>query len=315
MVPAPIALFAYNRPDHLLRTLSALKANRLAKESTLYIFSDGPKTPQAIQPVAQVREIIKRVDGFAEVLIRDRTNNIGLAQSVIEGVTELSAAHGSVIVLEDDLVVAPGFLTFMNQSLQRYEWEPAVMAVSGYLFPVEKLDQLGSTFFCRVPTSWGWGTWHRAWKRLEVDSLKLLDEIRDRHQQEAFNLDGAYPYFEHLKLHAEGKLDVWGVRWYASMFRMGGLCLYPNRSLVQNIGMDGSGIHCAPTTYFDVELSTSDTWTFPSRIEEAARARAAIRSVLLGLGTSKRPGAIMELVLRLRAKAGRITQPFMSSEK
>src|SRR5690349_5403622 len=110
MVCAPIALFTYNRPEHLLQALSALKANPLAQESHLYIFSDGPKTSRNREGVKHVREIVQHVDGFAKVVVRERTENIGLAQSIIEGVTELCRTHGVVIVLEDDLVVAPGFL-------------------------------------------------------------------------------------------------------------------------------------------------------------------------------------------------------------
>jgi GT2 family glycosyltransferase len=117
MTPAPIALFAYNRPTHLARTLEALRDNPLAHESRLHIYSDGPKTSRDEPAVAQVRHMIRKTDGFAEVTIHEQTANIGLARSIIAGVTELSERYGSVIVLEDDLLVAPGFLTFMNQAL------------------------------------------------------------------------------------------------------------------------------------------------------------------------------------------------------
>ena len=295
MLLSPIALFAYKRPDHLIKALTALKANRLARESALHIFSDAPKTPHDREAVDRVRRIIRQVDGFARVTVYERTENVGLARSIIEGVTELSASHGSVIVLEDDLVVAPGFLNFMNQALQRYQRESQVMAVSGYMFPVEKMEQLGSTFFCRVPTSWGWATWDRAWKLLEKDSARLLADFRNKEQQEAFNLGGVYPYFEHLKLHAEGKLDVWGVRWYASMFRAGGLCLYPNAALAQNIGMDGSGSHCGRSDVFDVTLSTADSWVFPEKVAESAQATASIRSFLMHMNEVRPGSAIVDL--------------------
>lgn len=312
MFLSPIALFTYNRPDHLIQTLLALKANRLARESKLHIFSDAPKTPKDVQRVAEVRKIIKNVVGFAEVTVRERTMNIGLARSIIEGVTELAAAYGSVIVLEDDLVVAPEFLTFMNQSLRRYEWDSRVMAVSGYMFPVETPNGIGSTFFCRVPTSWGWGTWDRAWKCLELDSAKLLVGLEDKSRREAFNVNGAYPYFEHLGFQAEGKLDVWGVRWYASMFAMGGLCLYPSRSLVQNIGMDGSGVHCGSSDNFHVTLSTSEAWDFPEVIAESPLALEAIRLFLLGLHGQKQASKIVDLASRLREVAGRMKRTVAS---
>ena len=312
MVPAPIALFAYNRPDHLRRTLSALKANPLARKSPLYVFSDGPNGSQDITAVSAVRRFVNTVTGFDRISIREQPKNLGLARSIIMGVTELSAAYGRVIVLEDDLVVAPGFLTFMNQALDRYHNEPRVMQVSGYMFPVERPNRLAQTFFCRVPTSWGWATWARAWERLNLDSTAMLESLHSPQRRDAFNLNGAYPYFEHLTQQAEGKLDVWGVRWYASMFIAGGLCLYPSQSLVQNIGMDGSGMHCGRSSIFDVELSVSEAWRFPDCTEESPQAFEAIRSFLIGPRAQNPTGAIVDLVSRLRHAVGRMRRAITS---
>ncbi|MBS0152395.1 MAG: glycosyltransferase [Nitrospira sp.] len=300
MVYAPIALFVYNRPTHLARTLQALRDNPLAHQSRLYIYSDGPKTPRDETAVTQVRQVIKEADGFAEVIIHEQTANIGLARSIIAGVTELSARYGSVIVLEDDLVVAPGFLTFMNQALEHYQHASRVMTVSGYLFPVEYPEHLASTFFFPVPTSWGWGTWHRAWKQFEPDSTQLLAGLSAKADQDSFDVEGAYPYYTQLKLHAAGKLDVWGVRWYASMFAAQGLCLYPGQSLVQNIGMDGSGMHCNPSSQFDVSLSRSSAWHFSDHIEESPVARNKIRSFFIKLGAQRQKSRIAEMASRLR---------------
>jgi hypothetical protein len=307
MAPAPIALFVYNRPEHLLRTLSALRANSLARGSTLYVFSDGPARRADLEGVETVRRIVKSVEGFKKIRIREQPHNLGLATSIITGVTELASAYGRVIVLEDDLMVAPGFLTYMNDALDRYDEEPPVMQVSGYMFPVKQPKRSGQTFLCRVPTSWGWGTWARAWERLNSDSSRMVECLRSHpERREAFNLNGAYPYFDHLSLQAQGKLDVWGVRWYASMFAAGGLCLYPGQSLVQNIGMDGTGIHCGRSSYFEVELSVSEKWKFPDRIEESETEFQAIRTFLIGLRTQGKSGGIADLVSRLRGVAGRM---------
>jgi hypothetical protein len=310
---APIALFGYKRPEHLTRTLKALQTSPLARASELHVFSDGPKQSEDRSAVEQVRTLVRNIKGFAQVLVHERVGNLGLAQSVIEGVTELSRAYGRVIVLEDDLVVAPGFLTFMNQALQRYQDEPKVMQVSGYMFPVAHPERVGSTFLCRVPTSWGWGTWERAWKSLDLDSAKLLGLLQDEGQQYEFNVKGAYPYFEHLKLQAEGKMDVWGVRWYASMFVAGGLCVYPGQSMVQNIGMDGSGVHCGVSQSFDVHLSNHDAWRFPDRIEESALALDSIREFLVGLRGERKKNAFMRVASRVSAAVNRLKRAAMSS--
>jgi len=311
--PSPIALFVYNRPDHLRRTLSALQANPLAGKSLLYVFSDGPKSSHDRRKVEAVRRIVKHITGFEKIVVREQSDNLGLARSIITGVSELSAAYGHVIVLEDDLIVAPGFLTFMNSALQRYENEPRVMQVSGYMFPVERPNRVGETFFSRVAASWGWGIWARAWKRFNVDSVGMLEALRIPGRREAFNLNGAYPYFEHLTQQGAGKLDVWGVRWYASMFLAGGLCLYPSQSLVRNIGMDGTGAHCPRSSYFDVDLSELEAWTFPDDIEESMSAFEAMREFLLQLRAQKHTGAIGDFVSRLRHAAGRMKRAMTSS--
>ena len=298
MTLAPIALFGYKRPEHLTRTLEALQASPLARASELHVFSDGPKHSEDRLAVEQVRTLVRKIKGFVQVLVHERVGNLGLAQSVIEGVTELSRTYGRVIVLEDDLVVAPGFLTFMNQALQRYQDEPKIMQVSGYMFPVAHSERVGSTFLCRVPASWGWGTWERAWKSLDLDSAKLLSLLQDESKQYEFNVKGAYPYFEHLKHQVEGKMDVWGVRWYASMFVAGGLCLYPGQSMVQNIGMDGSGVHCSVTSTFSGKVADHPILVGAVAVEENPEAKRAIANFF----KQTRPALPVRIVRKVLSK-------------
>jgi len=269
---APIAVFAYNRSEHLQRTLAALSRCDWADRSTLIVYSDGPKTAGDAGAVRRVREIVQAAVGFADVRIVNRTQNFGLARSIITGVTELCRAHGRVIVLEDDLVVARGFISYMNQALERYENDRTVMQVSGYVLPMPNVSCLGETFFCRVASSWGWATWERAWNCFCSDPAALLERLASSERRRQFDVEDSYPYYAMLQQHAAGKLDVWGVRWYASMFLQGGLCLYPTESLVQNIGMDGSGMHCHPSTTFDVRLSDKDRWAFREPVGESGEA-------------------------------------------
>ena len=296
MRAAPIALFAYNRPQHVLRTLSALQANPLAAESHLYVFSDGPKRQDDICAVEDVRKVIKRVRGFADISVQERTENLGLAQSIIQGVTAVCDIHGRVIVLEDDLVVAPGFLSFMNQSLDRYADVTAIMQVSGYMFPIPRAAALGDVFLSRKPASWGWATWKRAWSRLSHNSAELLTHLCSPARRREFDMGDSYPYFKMLEQQVEGKLDVWGVRWYASMFLQGGLCLYPTQSLVANIGMDGSGMHCGETTTFDVPLSPLSAWSFTDDIQESASGLEMLRQFSFESQKKMRPSLLRRAV-------------------
>jgi hypothetical protein len=262
---APIVLFVYNRPDHTRRTLAALAANPLASDSDLIIYADGAKKPEHALGVEQTRAVARLAKGFRSVSLLERESNLGLARSVISGVTAACDSYGRVIVLEDDLVVAPGFLAFMNQALDRYADSEKVMQISGYMFPVSHPEELPEAFFSRLPTSWGWSTWRRAWSSFEPDAEVLLQRLR-LSDLAAFNLGGYFSYSQMLEEQSRGNLDVWGVRWYASMFLQGGLCLYLSGSLVSNIGMDGSGEHCGPSNAYDVVLSGNVAANFPEDV-------------------------------------------------
>src|ERR1700744_1050421 len=165
---APIALFVYNRPDHTRRTLSYLQKNILAEESRLFIFSDGPKPPADETKVEQVRQLIQEISGFKSVKIISSKQNLGLANSIIKGVTQLVNEYGKVIVFEDDLLSSPYTLEYFNEALTRYADEEKVMHIGAYMFGIDNKN-LPETFFYRIVYSWVWATWNRAWKNFVPD--------------------------------------------------------------------------------------------------------------------------------------------------
>jgi hypothetical protein len=244
MHPAPIALFVYNRPDHTRRTVEALVANRAAAESELFIFADAPKTAAAAVAVGEVRAYIRSVTGFARVTLVERDANAGLAQSIVEGVSLLTAKYGRVIVLEDDLVTAPEFLAFMNAGLQAYEDVPGVLSICGYMYPLVFAGG-PETVFLRAPHSWGWATWEDQWSLFRRDGAALLRELKERRLLAEFDANGPHDYTRMLKDQIMGRNDSWFIRWYAASLLADRVSLYPARSLVSNVGIDGSGVHCA----------------------------------------------------------------------
>jgi hypothetical protein len=247
---APIVLFTYNRPWHLMQTVSALLKNSLASESEIFIFSDGPKDENDVPKVAEVRKYIKTIKGFKKIEIIERDKNWGLANNIIDGITKVVNQYGKVVVLEDDLVTSPYFLKFMNDGLNIYEEEEKVISVHGYVYPIKGLPEI---FFLRGADCWGWATWKRGWDLFEKDGKKLLDELEKRKLTKLFDFNGAYPYTKMLKDQVEGKVDSWAIRWYASAFIHEKLTLYPGISLVKHIG--DLGTHVKDSSLFDVELS------------------------------------------------------------
>jgi GT2 family glycosyltransferase len=239
---APVALFVYNRPDHTRQTVAALAANRFADETPLHVFSDAPRHEVSRQSVEDVRSFIRTITGFQSVTIIERPTNYGLARSIIDGVTGLCEKYGCVIVVEDDLVTSSRFLSFMNEALTCYERDARVVQISGHIAHVPEFARRTEALFVPFVTSWGWGTWERAWKLFEP-SAQGWEKIRDDGAlRKRFNLDDHFDYATMLQMQLDGKIDSWAIRWYLSVFLKGGMALFPPRSFVRNIGFD-SGTH------------------------------------------------------------------------
>ncbi|QXV66664.1 glycosyltransferase [Mucilaginibacter sp. 21P] len=292
--PAPIALFVYNRPDHTSETLAHLRKNELASESELFIYSDGAKTAKDEPGVLEVRRIAREVTGFKTIKLIERESNLGLAKSIISGVTDLVNTHGRVIVFEDDLVSSPYTLKYFNDALERYQNDDKVMHISSYIFPLEN-SELPETFFFRAAFSWGWATWDSAWKNFEPDIDKLIPKF-DEQKINQFSIEGTMNFWKQMLDFKAGKNNSWAIRWYASVFLNGGLTLNPSRSLVHNIGHDGSGTHSNIENMYSTHVAQQPVSYFPDLIKENEKAYDAIKYFL-----SNRKGSILQRLIR-RAK-------------
>ena len=242
MTCAPILLFVYNRPEHTRRCIESLTRNALAADSTLYIYADGPKDTTQQTAVDEVRSYLRTISGFKTVNLIERKENWGLARNIIDGVTTQVNRYGKVIVLEDDLVVAPYFLQFMNDALETYKDEPKVGHIQACDFTQD--PSLPETFLIKWTGSWGWATWERAWKHFNPDGKALLEELEQRKLTYTFDFNGKYGFTRMLRRQIEGKNNSWAIRWNASLFLKDILSLNVGRSLVQNEGFDGSGTNC-----------------------------------------------------------------------
>jgi hypothetical protein len=304
---APIAVFVYNRLSHTRQTIEALQKNLLADESELFIFSDGAKNPENEEAVKEVRDYVHSITGFKKLTVIERPKNLGLAGNIIDGVTSIVNQVGEIIVLEDDLVTAPYFLQYMNQALDLYRNNQSVICIHGYVYPAK--EKLPETFFLKGADCWGWATWKRGWELFEPDGKKLMDELVRRKLTKEFDYDGAYHFTLMLSHQIKGINNSWAVRWHASAYVKDKLTLYPGRSLVHNIGNDGTGMHSGSSTIYDVQLTTS-----PINVKEIpAEVSTAGRNAFVNFFRSVKPGIlswaftkfkiIVKNVISKRAKA------------
>jgi hypothetical protein len=288
---APIALFVYNRPEHTRRTIKFLQQNLLAEESRLYIFSDAAKDANNQSLVAEVRDFIHTVDGFKHVEVVERKSNMGLANSIIDGVSRLVKEYGKIIVFEDDLISSMYTLQYFNDALNRYQNEERVMHIGAYMYPLKE-ENLPETFFYRAATSWGWATWDRAWKSFEPD-IDLIISRFDQEKKYQFSIDGTMNFWKQIQEFKSGKNNSWAIRWYASIFLRGGLTLNPSKSLINNIGHDGTGIHSGMNDIYHVIINPQAIKTFPEKIEENRLVYQSIKDFL-----KNRKGSLWQRIIR-----------------
>jgi len=293
----PIAVFAFNRPDHLRRTLDALAANVGASAASLAVFCDGPRSEADGPSCAQVVQVAREARGFAalDIVVRDR--NFGCANSVIDGVSMTLRNHASIIVIEDDILTSPSTLDYLRCALDEYVGHPSVFSIAAWAPPFSVTEPgypYNSFFFPRFHC-WGWATWRDRWQLNEWSFAKYDDYVtypflRAAHCQGGDDL----PIL--LQSQFQGKIDSWATQVEYTRFLNGGLTLYPRYSHVLNIGMDGSGRHCGKSTKYGIALSqqnSRDSAPFPRHVWVDDKIANRVRKIY------RRPSLLRRITARL----------------
>jgi len=268
--PAHIAVFAFNRPQHLVRTLAALAGNDLAQQSDVTVFCDAPRSDRDRAACDAVRSVAASASGFSSVRVVPREENLGCARSVITGLTEVFAAHERVVVIEDDIVTSPITLTYLNHALHEYESQYTVFSIGTWvpLYQVVPAEYPYNSFFFPRFHCWGWASWRDRWAWNDWSVPHYAEYRRSRLLRQHHALGGGdLPAM--LDAQMNGKIDSWAIRAEYTRFLRGCVTVYPRRSLSTNIGMDGTGRHSAASSKYDVaidELYDLDAWPFPHHV-------------------------------------------------
>lgn len=241
---APILLFTYNRLDYLKQTLEALKKNILAKESDLFVFSDGWKDEFDRKKVEEVRVLLHSITGFKSIEIIENKTNKKLAPNLIAGISKIFDTFDKIIVFEDDIVCSELTLEFLNDALEVYKEDTNVGMIHAQ---VETIPNLPELFFIQRSGCLAWAMWKRAWNEINFDGTYLLSEIIRQKREKEFNQNNSYRYIQMLKKQIAGKNSSWAIRVYASFFLKNILTLYPGNSYAQHIGFE-QGTNCGYAT-------------------------------------------------------------------
>lgn len=257
----PVLLFTYKRADLTRQTVEALKRNKGAQHTELFIFSDGAKTENDVAKVNAVREYCRTIGGFKTVHLVESPSNKGLANSIISGVTQIINIHDRAIILEDDLVTSTNFLSFCNQALDRYQDNPEVLSVGAYTRPVRGLEPY-QVYFTRRATSWGWATWKDRWNRVDWEVKDFAQFSADRDAQKKFNEMGS-DMTSMLHRQMRGEMSSWAIRWCYHQFRHSLYTVFPAVSKVANFGLGADATHTKERfNRFRTELDTSGITRF-----------------------------------------------------
>lgn len=261
----PIIVFAFNRPEALKNTIHSLLQNEEAKDSDLHVFVDGARSNKTgeKEKVQAVQDFVKEITGFKSIHYTFSENNKGLGNSIIQGVTQIINQYGKAIVLEDDLVFASNFLSYMNQGLERYEKEEKVFSICGYSNKVKVPKEYEyDAYFCTRSSSWGWGTWADRWNSVNWD---LEDWDKYTEMRKAFNKWGGSDCWKMLNDWKHGKNKSWAIRFCFAQFLQNKVSLFPTISKVKNDGFDGEGTNCKKWSRFKYEFDNTEnkTFTFP----------------------------------------------------
>lgn len=248
MIKSPVAIFCYKRPHHTRQVLLYLEKATGIEDTEVYFFCDGPKEDCTEKDREEIEEVRKEVNKFSKAQkchFHFSEKNLGLNNSIENGIATVFKQHDRIIILEDDVIIANGFLTYMNKALDLYLESASVYHISGYT-PATLLDSYpASTFFLKHYQIWGWGTWRSKWNLYYSDVKKNYETIiSDKSNSEAYNFHASINYLDLLLKTVKGDQTIWDTKWSSSLFVNNKYGLYPFRSLSKNIGFDDSGIHC-----------------------------------------------------------------------
>lgn len=244
---APLLISVYTRLEHLKKCINSLQKNELALETDLFIVSDAPAVPQHKEAIDKVRDYVRSISGFKTVNLIAWNENKGSFKSIMDARLSIYEKYECQIFMEDDNIVSPMFLSFINEALEKYKNDPAVFAVCGYTLNIDipegyKYD----VYYMNHISANGWATWKDKYFKYLKDykdpdfNGKVFRSYSGYLQKVAFN----------LKRMTKQRAS-WGdtkISYY--MFENKMLCVFPCKSLVLNTGWDGSGEHCGNNDRF-----------------------------------------------------------------
>jgi len=270
----PIAFLIFNRPGV---TRQVFETIRRVRPTTLLVIGDGPRAGRQDEAaaVAATRAIIDEVDWPCDVATEYSTNNLGCKRRVASGLDWVFDAFDEAIVLEDDCIPDPTFFPFCQEMLSRYRNDERIFSISGDNFQRGRSFASNGYYFSKYFHCWGWASWRRAWKTVDLQISKWpqftsaggLHEIADSPREEAY-------WQRVLDAQHRGEVDSWAYSCLGSSWMKGGLHIHPDVNLVSNIGFAGDATHTTQSSCPLANMTTQPLYQW-NKPEFVVRNKAA----------------------------------------
>lgn len=238
----PILLLTFTRLDTTIEVF-----DRIKKQKPKYLFwaSDGPR-PNRLDDVQKIelvkKHIWEQIDWDCEVKTLFREENIGCGLGVSTAITWFFSNVEQGIILEDDCVPLDDFFLFCEQMLIYYKDNPHVYEVCGTNLQSGKIRGDGSYYFSNYGGIWGWATWARAWKGYNISMLGFDQFVKDKRIKKIFKDVKQQHYW--IKTLTDAKnVDTWDYQWLYTFWTNSGICIVPNKNLIENIGFGNGSTH------------------------------------------------------------------------
>ena len=239
---SPIIIFSYNRPKHLNNLLDSLITNKISKLSKIFFFCDGPKDNSDKKKIKQIKKLLNEKKLKINFKIF-RKKNIGLANNIIDGVSQVMRKYSSCIVLEDDLVLNENCIKFMNTMLHRFKENKKIGSISAYSYIDDfKSDLKFDFYFSKRHSSWCWGTWARVWNKINWKKTKLNKHFSNSLSLRQFS-EGGNDLNLLLWGNQENLINSWAIRFNFYCSKSFLKSIQPRFSMIKNEGRDLSGTH------------------------------------------------------------------------
>jgi hypothetical protein len=267
---APVLVATHTRINHLMQTISALRQNELASNTHLFIASDAARNEIEEKQVLRIRKYIDSIDSFLTVTRIYREKNFGHHLNFQDAANIVFRTYDKIIMLEDDIVTAPGFLNFMNQGLLHYKHDRRIISISGHLWTGIKGSK--DTILLPAANGWGWAIWKDRFYLNDHDPSLAREFLESPHLFLKMCLTNP-SLLGMVNAIVNKKLIAGDVSWALYIIKNNKLVLLPGESLVRNIGFDGSGQNCGTDeTFHQQSISAKTSFIFENLSKEDIRA-------------------------------------------